>query len=358
MEVSLIIKMGKARGNNLDLPSLRKEDLLILKDLRKSSPQAFHTNMTEFLISEMHKYIFQSQVFRTSIMGETRGGKSEVGQSLMILYIKIFNYYLERGHFDEQDVFSQKILKKEKLDLGIDVFENDVKYIRENQSDYMYYLRKQFKDKEMKFGQIYIIDESKDSLGGLGSFSESLDLKNLNNIIAKFMQAEIWIQPLQMETKNAPYGLYVYQKDIKNKVNWCLLYRISRNAVGNVTFTFLGWIKVPLHDNKLLRNIYNEKKNRWIADEIDGSSDNRLGERKKIALSLAEDDRFSERSATGKVFKRSKAQQIAIFESWILDKKTQSWNQLERQMIVEEARLIADENYEGKRKKIGLFNKN
>jgi len=210
----------------------------------------------------------------------------------------------------------------------------------------------------MKFGQIYIIDESKDSLGGLGSFSESLDLKNLNNIIAKFMQAEIWIQPLQMETKNAPYGLYVYQKDIKNKVNWCLLYRISRNAVGNVTFTFLGWIKVPLHDNKLLRNIYNEKKNRWIADEIDGSSDNRLGERKKIALSLAEDDRFSERSATGKVFKRSKAQQIAIFESWILDKKTQSWNQLERQMIVEEARLIADENYEGKRKKIGLFNKN
>jgi hypothetical protein len=322
----------------MQLPVLSRKDHIILGAPRKASPAAFMTNCTSFILGEMRDYTVDARCWRMAIMGETRGGKSEVGQTFAILYTEIFNQLLRKGHFDKQDVFTEGVFKKEELKFEID-------NICSNQSNYIYTLRDEYKAKKIKFGQIRIIDESKKSIGGIGTFSELLDLKNINNIVAKFMQAEIWIQPLQFETNNTPYGLYVYKKDVENRVNWCLLYKIQRSAIGSSEFSFLGWVKVPLHTDESLRRAYNEKKNAWIMREMEGVGDERLEERKATALALSKDPEFSLRTISGKTFKFSKQQQQTILEDWIQAGKTQNWNQIEREMIVEEARRISEREH-------------
>jgi len=321
-----------------NLPLLNKKDLIVLRELRKGNPQAFYCNVTSFLLSETEDYIKDARCWRIAIMGETRGGKSECGQTMALVYKSIFNKYLKDGRFDKQDIFIDKTFKKSEIDV-------EIRHICSNQGNYIYSLRKAYKDGWIKFGQIWIIDEHRKNIGGLGSFSEMIDLKNINNIIAKFMQAEIWIQPLQFETNNTPYGLYVYKKDIDNRINWCLLYKIQRNAIGGVEFNFMGWVGLPLHENKELRDKYNEKKNIWIRNEMEGTVDERIIERKKIAKDLSMDLDFSLRTLSGKVFKYSKSQQVTILEDWIIKKKTQNWNQIEKEMIIEEARKIAEIEY-------------
>jgi len=322
-----------------DLPEIDRKDLIVLGDLRKQRPEAFYSNMTSFLLSEMYAYLKDARCWRLSIMGETRGGKSEVAQTIALSYVNMFNHLLRRGLYDYIDLFRNGFFKKQEINLSVD-------HICSSQSDYIYTLRQKHKDGLTKFGQIWIIDESKKAIGGLGSFSEMMDLENVNNIIAKFMQSEIWVQPLQLETKNTPYGLYVYKKDIVNKVNWCLLYKIQRTPTGGVEYTFLGWVRVPLHGNTALREAYNKKKNEWINQEMEGRADIRLEERKRVALELSKDKMFSMRTPSGKIFKLSKAQQITILEDWILQGRTQNWNQVERMMIVEEARRLAEETYQ------------
>lgn len=321
-----------------DLPQLTRKDHIILADLRKGSAMAFNSNVTDFFISEMHDYVKDARCWRISIMGETRGGKSEVGQTVALSYVEIFNHYFKLGHFDKQDVFSDKIFVPSEIQI-------DVGHIMSSQGNYIYTLRDNYRAGTIKFGQIWIVDEARKSIGGIGSFSEMLDLKNVNNIVAKFMQAEIWIQPLQFETNNAPYGLYVYKKDVVNKINWCLLYKMQRNAVGGVEYSFMGWVKVPLHTNLALREDYNHKKNLWIMAEMNGNVDERMIERKEMALKLSKDKEFCIRSANGKIFKLGKAQQMGILEDWIIARKSQNWNQIERQMIIEEARRLAEMRY-------------
>lgn len=327
-----------------DLPKLDRKDLIILDDLRKQRPNAFFSNMTRFLLNEMYSYLKDARCWRLSIMGETRGGKSEVAQTIALSYVSMFNHLLNRKVYDYIDLFKDNIFKKQEINL-------DINHICANQSDYIFNLRQYHKDGLTKFGQLWIIDESKKAIGGLGSFSEMLDLENVNNIIAKFMQSEIWVQPLQLETKNTPYGLYVYKKDVVNKVNWCLLYKMQRTPTGGVEYSFLGWVNVPLHKNHLLRKAYNKKKNEWIKQEMGGHTDIRLEERKRIAMELSKDKMFSTRTVSGKIFKLSKAQQITILEDWILQGKTQNWNQMERMMIIEEARRLAEEYYEESKEK-------
>jgi hypothetical protein len=343
--------LNLSSDNSGNLPELTSKDMVILGDIRKSKPMAFYYNATKFYLGEMWDYVKDARCWRSSIMGETRGGKSEVGQSISLMYCRMFNQLLKQGNFDSIDVFKDEIFAKNDIKL-------DVEHICSNQSNYIYALRENQKNNRISFGQIWIIDESRKSIGGVGSFSELLDLKNVNNIIAKFMQAEIWIQPLQFEANNCPYGLYVFKKDVINRVNWCLLYRMSRTPTGGMEYVFMGWVKIPLHKDENLRKIYNQKKNSWIINEMEGTADERMVERKRIAMKLSKDKDFAERTTSGKQFMQSKSQQITMLEDWIIKKKTQNWNQVEKMMIVEEARRLAEnihrEAQDAETDKVGL----
>ena len=313
------------------LPNLNKYDMKILKGLRDSHPIEFNSNVTKFYLSEMDKYVSRLQVWRITIMGETRSGKSEVGCTNALIYKKKFNYYLKLGAF-------KKMLKSSDLKIGpIDFNEQ---FIMGSQSEYIYTLRESQNNKKLQFGQIWQIDEDRGQAGGMGLFSEQTDLKNLNNIAAKFMQSEIWITPIKFQTRNAPYGLYVYHKDIETRVNWCLLYKIQMTAKASSDYFFMGWVAFQLHNDEKLRKKYETKKDGWIRAEIDGNVDERTKKRKEFALLLSSDERFKMMSHSGKNFVLSKEQQMSIIEDYIIKGDTQRWNENEKYRIMSEARMI------------------
>ena len=315
----------------MNIPNLTSNDLIILDKIRKDNTMAFYKNVTNFFITEMYRYIKENRVWRVSVMGETRSGKSEVGSTICFLYKNYWNKCLNEGLFDSLDIW--ELFPKQEIDFNV---EN----VHGSQSDYIYYLRDSQKNNTLKFGQIHQIDESRSAIGGIGSFSEAIELENLNNIIAKFMQSEVWITPQKFETRNAPYGLYVYKKDMVNRKNWCLMFKIEMRANNTKSVVFLGWVDIPLHNNEEFRTKYNKKKNDWIMREVSGSGDKRIEERKKTSKLLANDPVFSKLSPSGKSFVLNKQQQLAILENYIIDNKTQNWNEIERFRIVDESRMI------------------
>ncbi|KKN77144.1 hypothetical protein LCGC14_0363410 [marine sediment metagenome] len=315
----------------IDLPQLNYKDMLSLKRIRVHFPMQFYQNVTSFFIGQMSEYIKDCRVWRIVLMGETRGGKSETAMTIAKLYVNIFNQYLKKDAFKHMKF--DKYLKVAPLTFGID-------YVVGSQSNYIYTLREQKKSGKLKFGQIWQIDENRENVGGLGTFSEMLDLANINNIVAKFMQSELWLTPVKLQQRNAPYGLYVYKKDTVNRVNWCLLYKIEMGVKGTLEYIFMGWVKVPLHHDVNLRNEYEMKKNKWIANEIEGAVDQRVIQRKHAAEQLSKDPVFSEMSKSGKSFALSKDQQLALLEQYIIEGKTQRWNELEMYRIISEGRML------------------
>lgn len=314
-----------------DLPRLEYKDMIALRNLRTRYTYQFYQNVTNFFIREMTEYIKDSRVWRIVIMGETRGGKSEVASTIAKLYVNIFNQCLRNNKFKDIDIGS--FIRMEPLTFAIE-------HVMGSQSEYVYTLRQSEKDKKLKFGQVWQIDENRENVGGLGTYSETLDIANINNIVAKFMQSELWLTPVRLQQRNAPYGIFVYQKDIKNRVNWCLLYKILMGVKGTVEYNFLGWVKIPLHHDVEFRKKYNIKKNEWIAAEISGTVDKRVLERKQAAEFLSKDFQFGELTASGKTFRLSKEQQMALLERLMIDGKTLRWNELEMYRIVDEARMI------------------
>ena len=192
------------------------------------------------------------------------------------------------------------------------------------------------KENTLSFGQIWQIDEDRKKIGGVGSFSEKIEMDNLNNIIAKFMQSEIWITPDKMITQNCPYGLYAFKKDIPNRVNWCLLYKIEMLASGGTKFEFMGWVCVPLHNNNEFRKLYNEKKDSWIEDELVGSGDGRMSLRHQISDDISKSYVFQLTDKGN--FKFSRDEQISYLETLIVEKKIQNFNEIEKIRIVDLAR--------------------
>ena len=315
------------------LPLLTQEDYIRLEKIRKQKPVQFFRNNTQFFLNEMYSYIREARVFRCSIMGEVRVGKSEVGSTIAKLYKNYFNECIQKGLFDNLDIWNEGYFNKSEINF-------DISNVCGAQSEYLYTIRNMSKQNKLMFGQIWQIDESKSKIGGIGSYSETIDLENLNHIIAKFMQSEIWITPDRFERRNAPYGLYVYKKDLVRKVNWCLLFKIDISSRYVSEYIFMGWVRVPLHKDDEFRKQYNAKKNIWIKKEIEGIGDDRINERKKVSEMLSHDERFSQLTVSGKQFRFSKHQQKAILEDYIISGKTQNWNEVERYLIVDEARML------------------
>ena len=314
---------------------LRKVHKEILRDVMLKFPQSFNRITNHFLWFELWRYIYEKRVFRVSIKGETRGGKSELTQTIGINYYRIFNRLFELGHFDDIDV---KGIKKEKIDFSID-------NIHDNQSVYIDKIKSRARDDELVFGEFNIIDEDKESYGGLGSFSEQQDLTNINNIVARFMLSEAWIRPDAFLKRNTPYGIQVLIKDYENRLNWGLLFKVEMESLGIPEFTLLGWVAIGLHEDKDLRVKYEAKKDGWINEELKGGVSPRIRARHKASEVLADDERFCEGKVTKSglvVFKRTPEQQKIILELLMGEGKIAVFNETEMERIVQHARIIKE----------------
>jgi len=326
-----------------ELPDLTESELIILQELREKYPRQFFSNRNEFFVGEMHKYIKQLQVWRVSIMGETRAGKSETAQTICFKHKELFNIELKNPNY------LKKIRSKIDKDIRVEPLNFSVENIMESQSEYLYKIRELGAKNELKFGQIWLIDENSER-DGLGSWSEKNELNNINNIVAKFCQCEVWSTPRRMVEANAPYGLLMFKKDVINLCNWALLYKIDMTPEG-IQYKFLGWLKIPLHSNVEHRKNYELKKSAWIKKVISGGADDRMVLRHKVATQLAEDELFAEIKLTSKgtkTFERSSKQQKSVLEDWIILGKCQNFNELEKEQIVSLAQDFAKRKWSEK----------
>lgn len=314
------------------LPPLKEQHLEVLEELDLKKNNAFYTNRNKFFIREIFRYADEKKVLRTTHMGETRGGKSEGAQMTALVQVHFFNLFYTRGHFDSVDVDIQKGL-----------VELRAEHIHRNKTDYLNAVRDSFKKKDLLYGTTSVIDEEEESIGGLGSASEMIELRNYNNIVAKYNLGEHWIYPKRFMDMNASYGIHWFIKDHVGRLNWGLLYRMENWSKGISSQSFLGWVAFPLHENHQLRKDYEHKKNAWINEVIHGGGDPRAKLRQDAAEIVAQDPLFAEMK-TDKSFLLTNNQQLDIVDDLVRRGVLQTFNAQERERIADSARLIVKRN--------------
>lgn len=313
-------------------------DRLRYNDLFNQNPQAFGYNATKDFFMMQKKFVYEGKRWCGNCAGRTRHGKSEVVQTWTMIYIDIYNEALESGAYKNhtKQGINYKMQKLPKLNADDILF---------SQSNYLYHLRNDQKQDDLIYGKPRIVDEDQDKTGGLGSYSERLELDNIDNITAQALQSEWQLRPDKFVLVNAPYCLFQEKMDMKNKINWSMLYEQMTHPTATQRYVFKGWVATPLHTDHKLRVKYNENKKKNILLVIEGKGDLRLLERQKVAKLLCEDMYFSMRTESGKKFKYSKHQQETILNEWITNGKVQNFNEMEKLEIVEYARMLSERRY-------------
>lgn len=319
---------------------LNKVELSELANDIASFPRQFRTDYTDTFLEEMGYYIKGARVWRINIMGDTRSGKSESAQSIAFLYRQMFNKTVRNKSF-----FDKTLSRKLKTsNIKFKQIKFTVKNIHGNQADYLYDMRDRAKNSRLIFGQINLIDEARELEGGLGSMTEYAELKNINNIIAKFCPSELWLHPKRWISQNAPYGLIAYKKDERRRENWLKCYKMTSTPYGDVP-TFVGWVCLPLHPFKKHREEYEDKKNEWILSEIQGNTNPRLRLRYKVASELAKNKLFRKVDIKGKFVANIRTQK-SILDKMIIKGDIQDFNEEEKRDIIALARSEVMEEME------------
>lgn len=146
------------------------------------------------------------QAIRINVMGDTRSGKSLMGLKIIDRIVTFYDY------------------------------DFDLRYIVcGNQREYRRNLA------NARFGQPFQVDENAFSNVGLGMLSEIMQLKDVNNIIAKKNIHTIFITPMMFLNNNAQLGLKSYGRDNNNWVSRFLLYKLSPNDMN-----LLGYVVVDV----------------------------------------------------------------------------------------------------------------
>jgi len=310
-------------------------------------PRQFRTDYTSTFLEEMEYYVRGGRVWRINIMGETRLGKSESAQTIAFIYKQMFNKAVNKKLFFDKSL--NKKLKSASIKLQKIGF--TVKNIHGNQADYLYDMRERSKSGELIFGQINLIDEARELEGGLGSMTEYAELKNINNIIAKFCPSELWLSPKKWISQNAPYGLIAYKKDEVRRENWLKCYKMTSTPYGDIP-TFVGWVCLPLHPYEKHRDNYEDKKNEWILAEIHGNTNPRLRLRFTVASLLAKNKLFKRLDEKGRFVSNIRMQK-SILDKMIIKGEVQDFNEEEKRDIISLARseVLEGEEYVEEKKK-------
>lgn len=321
------------------IPFLSEAEMIPLQDLRYASPHEFHSNVKEYVKRMIWDHVRKRVILRASIMGLPRSGKSEVGQTLSFWHVNAYDEALRQGYFDDL-----RIQYNDGSLMRVDSIDFRPEHVHGNQMVYKQYIQSAYRQKSLRFGQIHIIDESKRSVGGVGSMSDQIETRNINDITAKFGQSEIWITPTQMQARNTTIGLYVKKKDMVNRVNWCLVYLPVQEPDGMLLFKFIGWLDVPLHGRDAFREEYEKKKDGWIGDVLGGGGDPRDTMRGDTARYFYEQrpELFELYPNSGKP-KTPKRKKIVALKQMMRKGQVQNFNEAEQELIIEESELVAEQ---------------
>lgn len=219
---------------------LIKNYLIVDKVFKK----AYYTDLTPKFFNYLKKKCRLNEPVSLSIMGIVRGGKSSAAISLASYLAK------ERG----------------------------VKFtIRNIVADEFEYIES-LKNENTVQGDVFVIDESKQTVYGVGSVAKRMKILDIQNIIAMKAISSIWIRPDRFSFEGAQYGLRAFGKasNVSPRLVRFMLYNLQESRDG----TPIGMVYIPIFndvdwidDVDKLNNDYINRKSAWVHQEQMGERD-------------------------------------------------------------------------------------
>lgn len=300
------LKQFEHKDINFVVDEFREIHLRDVYQYDEATLKKLHTNITSIFINWIKQKQNKKENISINIKGDTRGGKSLTGLSVI-------------------DTIE---LKYEDKNFNIPFL------VCGNQKEFRQKL------KEAVFGDSFLIDENAFSNVGIGSHTEMLQLRDIQNIIAKENIGTIYITPREFLETNATLGLEVHGKDAKNWLTKLLVYDLRTKAyplmgfiivdvgklfrkhgcylykkIGGCTnptntkfkdiekeyIKYSSCIPKDFNKNDLQKdskrcpfydickhplNQYEKKKDTWISKEMKGGLDERVQERYETAIKL------------------------------------------------------------------------
>lgn len=229
----------------------------------KTFKRAYFTDLTAKFFSYMKKKCEMNEPVTLSIMGTVRGGKSSTAIAIAAYIAK------QRGlPFTVRNIVANEFAYVETL-----------------------------KCEDIVQGMPFVIDESKQTVYGIGSIAKRMKILDIQNIIAMKAISTIWIRPDRFSYEGAQYGLRVFGKanNVKPRLVRLMLYNLqeSRDAtpIGMVycpIYNDVDWIE----DTNQLHDDYIAMKTAWVEKEQIGEGDVLYVTKKKRVLDFVQDPVF------------------------------------------------------------------
>lgn len=230
--------------------------------------QAFYQNYTSDFLQFIKDKTRLNEPVRLSVMGMTRSGKSYASISLCIFHQAQYN-----------NLFSSE-------------------YVCGNIFEFLEKL-KTFSEKDL-FNKIFLVDEEKQTIFGVGSTAKKLKITDVQNIIAKNNISTIMLNPTRWaDPEGSSYGLRTFGRCFNTKTVRFMLYNLQEKGrggelpMGNVYLPIFTEF-LPKEESDKLEKDYIKKKDKWIAQEMRGEGDVLEEMKRKTAESFVRDPKYLE----------------------------------------------------------------
>ncbi len=227
--------------------------------------RAFSINYTTDFMTYIKDKVRLREPIHISTIGATRSGKS---------YTMIFLCYL--------------IMALHKKRFTMD-------YICANAYEFIEKL-KVMPEEDLK-DSVFLIDEEKMTVFGVGSIAKKMKITDVQNIIAINNISTIMLNPSSWANKDASYGLRTFGRCFETKTVRMMLYNLSEKGKGGELP--MGNIYLPIFTEALdkkyaqeLEKEYLAKKNAWVRQEMRGEGDVLAEIKKSSAKGFIKDNNY------------------------------------------------------------------
>ena len=249
-----------------DIDALQNELLNSYLRLDSRFRHAYHKDFTNIFIQFLKDKVKLHEPCPISMSGNVRAGKSYSAITICVIHQAL-----------QGRLFSSE-------------------YICPNEYSFLEKL-KEMPENKLK-DRIFLIDEEKTAVFGVGSFARKMKMEDVANIIAINNISAIRINPMRFPAQDVSwYGLRAFGRDRINKVNRFMLYNLQEGQGGAIRP--MGMIYLPIFTAILPKDIgdklekeYLAKKNEWVGKEMRGEGDVMHELRKKLAENFSRDKDF------------------------------------------------------------------
>ncbi len=265
--------------------------------------RAFSINYTNDFITYVKDKVKLQEPIHISVIGATRSGKS---------YTMITLCYLIMA------------LNKKRFTMD---------YICANAYEFIEKL-KVMPEEDLK-NSVFLIDEEKMTVFGVGSIAKKMKISDVQNIIAINNISTIMLNPSSWANKEATYGLRTFGRCFKTKTVRMMLYNLSEKGKGGEMP--MGNIYLPIFTEILdkkyadeLEKEYLAKKNAWVRQEMRGEGDVLAEIKKSSAKGFLKDGKFMDLKTK------------ALRTTYINQKMGSEWTKSEVEEIESITKLLRD----------------